>query len=393
MKQNKLAVIHSFPIWLPQTQTWMYNQAKYLPDTVDVHIVCERTENLEQFAVPNIHSLRNESLFSFYWQRGLRKLGIQNHLDFVTSTARKINAQLLHSHFGYVGWRNLEVVRQTDMRHIVTFYGEDVNLFPVRDSRWRTRYQRLFKQADLFLCEGPHMASCLMELGCPRDKIEVHHLGIAIEDIPYRPRQWHPGEPFRVLIAASFREKKGLPYAIAALGMLKTEADLEVTMIGDAGPDKSSQKEKQLILEAIAQHKLSTHVKLLGFQSYALLLEEAHKCHVFVSPSVTASNGDTEGGAPVVLIEMMASGLPVVSTSHCDIPSVVQYEQDGWLVAERDIDGLANRIRWLIDHPNDWRIMLDSGRKHVETDFDARQQGNHLAQIYKNVIAWDGGST
>ena len=54
-------VIHSFPVWLPQTQTWMYNQVKQLQQLgVEAHVVCERIENLDRFAVANIHSLENE---------------------------------------------------------------------------------------------------------------------------------------------------------------------------------------------------------------------------------------------------------------------------------------------------------------------------------------------
>ena len=65
------------------------------------------------------------------------------------------------------------------------------------------------------------------------------------------------------------------------------------------------------------------------------------KHDVFLAPSVTASNGDTEGGAPVAIIEMAASGMPIVSTRHCDIPSVVLDGVTGLLAAERDSEGLA----------------------------------------------------
>ncbi len=45
--------------------------------------------------------------------------------------------------------------------------------------------------------------------------------------------------------------------------------------------------------------------------------------HLFLSPSVTAPDGDSEGGAPVSIIEAAATGMPVVSTTHCDIPQAV----------------------------------------------------------------------
>ena len=128
-------------------------------------------------------------------------------------------------------------------------------------------------------------------------------------------------------------------------------------------------------------------VKMLGFQPFSVLFDEAYKHHIFLSPSVTSSDGDTEGGAPVSLIEMMATGMPVVSTSHCDIPEVVQYGFDDWLVAERNVDGLVKRLRWLINHPNEWNDLLINGRKHVELEFSAIQQGKRLAEIYYELIS------
>jgi colanic acid/amylovoran biosynthesis glycosyltransferase len=125
---------------------------------------------------------------------------------------------------------------------------------------------------------------------------------------------------------------------------------------------------------------------LLGFQPYSVFFKEAYKHHIFISPSVTARDGDSEGGAPVSIIEMIASGIPVVSTSHCDIPEVLNYGMSDWLVKERDIQGLAEKIRWLSENREDWTNILVRGRNHLEAKFDASQQGNTLAEIYKNVL-------
>jgi colanic acid/amylovoran biosynthesis glycosyltransferase len=123
----------------------------------------------------------------------------------------------------------------------------------------------------------------------------------------------------------------------------------------------------------------------MGFQPFRVLLEEAYLHHVFLSPSVTASDGDTEGGAPVSIIEMAASGMPIVTTRHCDIPAVVIDGVTGLLADERDVDGLVQRLGWLVDNRDRWRPMLDAGRMHVEEHFDAVKQGESLAGIYRQV--------
>ncbi len=389
MSKNKgvtipLKVIHSSPIWLPQTQTWIYNQFRHLPkDQIETHVVCDQTENLDQFNVPNIHSLSGKSKLRFFWDIGLRKFRLKNHSGLLTQVAKEIGANIIHSHFGHRGWANIAAANKINTKHVVTFYGHDVNMLP-QDPLWKKRYRQLFAHADLFLCEGHCMAQTLNLLGCPENKIKVHHLGIEIEKIAYQPRKWSNAQPFRILIAARFREKKGIPYALEALGAIKNEIDLEITIIGDASADPSSQKEKDCILRTIDKVGLKNRTRMLGYQPHARLFTEAYKHHLFLSPSVAASDGDTEGGAPVSLIEMMATGIPVISTTHCDIPEVVNYENKDWLVEERDVEALIKRIRWVCLHPENWETMLDIGRNHIATNYNAEIQGKKLAEIYKS---------
>jgi colanic acid/amylovoran biosynthesis glycosyltransferase len=382
-----MRALHSFPIWLPQTQTWMYNQIRYLPKEVESHIICEITENLGQFWLPNIHSLSAASLWRYYWDLWLKRIGIRNHLGYLVRQAVKYHADLLHSHFGNVGWENLAAAKKASVRHVVTFYGFDVSYLLEMDATWYKRYQTLFKDADRFLCEGPHMANCIEALGCPAKKIIIHHLGVNIGEILFKPRCWCPGGPLRVLIAASFREKKGIPYALEALERLSKEVPLEITLIGDAHPEERSQEEKRKILQKIEHLGLQSRVRRLGYQPYQVFLEEAYKHHVFLSPSITASDGDTEGGAPVSITEMVASGMPVISTFHCDIPEIIQHGVSGLLAEERDVEGLVKHLRWLIEHADSWSQMIEAGRNHVAAEFDARKQGEKLAQIYQELIS------
>ncbi len=122
------------------------------------------------------------------------------------------------------------------MKHIVTYYGYDVHMPPSQDKKWLSRYRELFGKADLFLCEGPHMAKELVELGCPREKIVIQHLGVEMKksvraSTPSTRRNF-PN------IAATFTEKKGIPYALEALAKLMRDVPLQITIIGDADSTK-----------------------------------------------------------------------------------------------------------------------------------------------------------
>ena len=280
----------------------------------------------------------------------------------------------------------MNTAAKTGMRHVVTYYGYDVKMLPGQGKRWLRRYKELFDTASLFLCEGPHLAGELLDLGCPQHKVKVHHLGVEIDNIPYKPRQWKDGEPLRVLIVAGFREKKGIPDALEALARFQHTTPVEITIIGDAVSQQRSKKEKQRILKVLEQGGLKSKTRLLGFQPFSVVFEEAYKHHVFISPSITGSDGDTEGGAPVTLIEMIATGMPVISTLHCDIPEVVRYGVENWLVEENDIPGLVDRLRWLVQYPDEWNQLLVEGRKHVESEFDVVYQGRKLLGLYQDLM-------
>ncbi|MBI3273477.1 MAG: glycosyltransferase [Planctomycetes bacterium] len=362
----------------------MYTQVRNLPRDIDCHVVCESVANLDQFALPNLHHVRDGGLRE-YWERGLRKLRLRDPYAFLVERARALGARVLHSHFGDTAWRQLEATRRAGLRHVVTFYGFDVNMLPQREPEWRERYRELFAQGDLFLCEGPHMARCLVALGCPERKVRVHHLGVSLQELEFRPRSWRRGAPLRVLIAASFHEKKGIPDALAALRQLRDEVPLEIVLVGDAVDAPRSIAEKGRILEAIARLGLADQVRLLGFQPHRTVFEEAYRSHVFLAASRTASDGDTEGGAPVTVIEMSATGMPIVATTHCDIPEVVQHGRTGMLAAEGDVDGLVAQLRWYVEHPERWGELGAAARRRMEEEFDARAQGERLARLYREV--------
>ena len=385
MSGSSCVVFHSCIDWLPQTQTWIYNQIDNLPKDIENHILCERVINFTQFQHPNVHSLCRESRLQCVMAKLYRRVKWQRVNGYFQRQLELYNGQILHSHFGNKGWEDCLLAQHSGLKQVVTFYGVDVNHLPLREPEWRKRYRALFANVALVLCEGPFMAQSIVALGCPKEKVVVHHLGVNLEKIFYKPVVWRQGEPLKVLIAASFREKKGIPYALAALGCMQTKVGLEITIIGDATNSPTSQAEKQEILQVIEEYELQSKVSFMGFQPYNVLIEQMYKNHVFCSPSVTAVDGDSEGGAPVTIIEAAAAGILIVSTKHCDIPEVVLHERSGLLAEERDVEGLVGHFEWLIHHTDCWLDMLQTGRQHIEREFDASVQGERLATLYHSL--------
>jgi colanic acid/amylovoran biosynthesis glycosyltransferase len=306
---------------------------------------------------------------------------------------------LLHAHFGTQGVHLLRLRRRLGVPLITTFYGYDAGSIPSLPG-WRGWYRRLFAEGDRFLVEGSAFRQRLLELGCPPEKATVQHLGVDLTAIPFQPRQPPaPGEPVRVLMAASFREKKGHEFALRAVSLAlqrsgvrrqasgKSLSDshltldcsrLELVLIGDG--------ELRPRIEALIKELgLVDSVVLLGSRPHAEFLQEALRCHLFLAPSVTAADGDTEGGAPVGVIEASATGMQVVASRHADIPEVVRHGESGWLAPERDVEALAKHLIGLIEHPERWPEMGERGRKHIEAEYNLRTQAWRLDDIYDDV--------
>jgi colanic acid/amylovoran biosynthesis glycosyltransferase len=383
MNMGKPVVAHSVATWLPLTMTWVYNQLKYMKN-FSLIVLAYTTQNRDQFPWNPIYSITNK--YNCFVFRVMRKLGLRSNPFIYDKAIKKNHPVILHSHFGDIGWYDLPIAKKYELKHVVTFYGFDISMLPTQHPIWGKRYKKLFDKADLFLCEGSHMVQCILDLGCPEHKVRVHHLGVSLDEIQFKPRVWNSTIPLRILIVSTFREKKGIPYALEALGQFQHAVDLNITIIGDATSEHRDQVEKQKIFSIIKKYNLQPRVRFLGFQRHSVVLDEAYNHHIFLSPSITASNGDTEGGVPVTIIEMVATGIPVISTVHCDIPEVIHHGVSGLLAQERDVNGLVNHLKWLVDHYEHWRSMLEAGRKHLEVEYDVRKQGERLAIIYRDLI-------
>lgn len=364
---------------------WMYEQFLHLSPPFIPHVMCHELRNVDQFRIENIHSLNGYSLL-YRFKKGIAyRLGIIPCDFYVENIAKQIDISLLHSHFGNIAWMNLRTASRLTVPHVVSFYGFDISFLPSRDPIWKKRYRQLFSEIDLVVALGPNMALELEGIGCERRKIAVHHLGVDLAHLPFRPRQWDIGQALRVLITGTFKEKKGIPYALEALEKIREYTNLEITIIGDATSDERDQIEKKRIIDTVRRLKLGPIVKFLGYQPYSALIEEAYKNHIFLAPSITANDGDTEG-TPMTIVEMAASGMPIVSTFHADIPEIIQHGKTGWLVKERSADDLASCLHFLISHPEKWGSVLKAGRQHIEKEFDAQKQGTRLGEIYKQLL-------
>ncbi len=188
-------------------------------------------------------------------------------------------------------------------------------------------------------------------------------------------QEYRPQEKFKILIVGFFAERKGHEVLFQAIKQLGRE-DFEVWVVGGAGAEAESIDVKGLC----RQYGLESQVAFFGPLSGTALKAVYHACDVFCLPCHFEKDGLGEG-FPVVLIEAMASGKPVISTRHVEIPNVIKR----LLVDEKDVDGLA---RALLQVYSSTELRQDLARESRETACEHFSATNvdKTAAIMRRVI-------
>ena len=87
-----------------------------------------------------------------------------------------------------------------------------------------------------------------------------------------------------------------------------------------------------------------------------------------------------------MLLEAQAVGLPVVATKQAGIPEIVRDGHSGFLVPERDVGALAERLEFLIAHPETWSELGQAGREAVADHHDMEKLSGSLEEIYTRLV-------
>jgi colanic acid/amylovoran biosynthesis glycosyltransferase len=214
----------------------------------------------------------------------------------------------------------------------------------------------------------------------PDDRLHVIRVGIDA-DLFSRNHSTQDHEKkhglFHIASIARLVEKKGIRYLIEALAILKREdVVFQCTIVGE-GPERA------MLENLVNERQLESMVRLIGAQESDQVRSILHGADVFVLPCVVARNGDRDA-TPTVLLEAMAMGIPVVSTSIGGIPEVVPKEA-GILVVPGDAPALARAIKAVAElKANERTAMGEQGRKHVSAYFNSETEVQRLATLFFN---------
>lgn len=263
--------------------------------------------------------------------------------------------------------------------YIVTGHGGDVKMlngFPIRQLKRKCLEraaavtvvsEELKRSLPVYGKAGLSTRVSVIPMGCD---VEKFHNGHRVENF------FRQGEKKVVLFVGRLAEKKGLAYLLDAMETV----DALLVLVGD-GPLQDMVSKRR---EQINYNEGYEKIKMLGVRNHMELPVIYASADIMTVPSVTASNGDAEG-LPTVIVEALASGLPVVATRHGGIGEVIRDGENGLLVEERDSIGLGNSIKRLVEDSGLCGRLSRNARESILC-YDYKQIAERYAELSWNII-------
>jgi glycosyltransferase involved in cell wall biosynthesis len=188
-----------------------------------------------------------------------------------------------------------------------------------------------------------------------------------------------PAHRLRIISVGRHVHKKGFDLLVTACAHLaRRGVAVDATIIGEHGDETDA------IAAAISDLGLEQHVKLLGPMSQSDLFAALREASVFCLPCRVTDDGDRDG-IPNVLVEAMATGLPVVTTNVSGIPELVQDGATGLLVEPDQAVALADVLHRLYTDAALGRRLGAAGRAVVAERFDGDRLIGELATLFRRV--------
>jgi glycosyltransferase involved in cell wall biosynthesis len=200
-------------------------------------------------------------------------------------------------------------------------------------------------------------------------KLHVVHCGVQ----PERYTGARKGSGRRLLFVGRLASVKGASVLFEALEqVIPRFPDLRLTLIGD-GPERGDFEQE------VQTRGLGEAVIFAGYRSQAEVAAALQEADMLVLPSFAE-------GVPVVLMEAMAAGLPVVTTRVAGIPELVEDRVSGLLVPPGDTDALAGAICELLADPALRTRMGEQGRAKVAAEFNLDYEAAWLGELFRAYI-------
>ncbi len=209
---------------------------------------------------------------------------------------------------------------------------------------YRERLEQEPHQADVCIAASGFTQRSLEEVGIPPERIQLLPLAADLDQFQFAERR--TDGPLKVLFVGGIGQRKGIKYLLEAVQQLNS-AQIELQLLGPAPADDRP---------LTAFSKWYTY---LGRTDQPGVVRQMQQADVLVLPSVFEGFG-------LVIIEAMATGLPVITSTHSCGPEVIREGVDGFVLEPDDVTGLAQKIAWCAEHRTQLTEMGRAAHEHAK---------------------------
>jgi glycosyltransferase involved in cell wall biosynthesis len=201
--------------------------------------------------------------------------------------------------------------------------------------------------ASCYLAASTFTRDSLIEHGASEDSISVVPYGVDLMRFKPDAQRRHTGSfKLRLLFVGRINQRKGVKYLLEALRLVNSR-EVELIICG------------RVLDEAEIFRPFASQVQIRPSVSADDLVREYQSADLFVFPSVGEGFGQ-------VLLESLASGLPILSTTHTAAPDLIEDGVQGFIVKPRRPDLIAERIHWALTHRRELASMRTYARQRAE---------------------------
>jgi glycosyltransferase involved in cell wall biosynthesis len=310
---------------------------------------------------------------------------ISDRLMFAVKTneyLKKDEFDVLHVHLPFAANILININRKLSSRMVYTAHiGEERKRFALDSSA--PLALKLFSP-DLYLMKrvrksvvlNEPLKEKLVKKGIEEEKLEVIPNGVNVEDFNLseeeigRVRRKYGLKGITIMFAGTVTPRKGVLQLIRAGEILKLGKDALFLIVGNLNLDREY---SQKVME-YAKSK-GVNAKFTGFVPYGDLKALYSACDIFVLPSF-------EEGQPLVLLEAMASGKPLIGSNVGGIPMQIRDGWNGFLVELGNEKQLAEKIKYLIENEKEKIRMGKNSRKLAKEEFDWKVVAESYLKLY-----------
>ena len=296
----------------------------------------------------------------------------------IVTIAKDGNYQLLHAHTPRTLMVGRMVARKTGLPlvyHVHSPVGRDSTRgLHNKINQWVENWS--LKQSDAMICVSRSLHEYMRNSGHPKQKLHVVPNGV--KATRYLQDRRRPRSPWRIGTTALFRPRKGTEMLLEALAKLdKSGASVKLLAVGAF----ESEKYEREIRELAHALKIEHLIEWAGFQSDVDPFFQ--KMDLFVLPSLFGE------GLPMVILEAMANGVPVVAADVEGVSEAIRDQRDGLIFEPGNVDELVEQIQLMMSARFNWNVMRELAWERQKESFSDGSMAEGVAQVYRQLLKRD----